>query len=89
MVRGETFQPRYLLFGLVLILPFAALPLLHLFKAEKIIFICRDHFYTSNICFSNDCLLSMKDVTRKQPTAIEKRSPAGSRKHFPSGSRFK
>lgn len=72
MVRGETFQPRYLLFGLVLILPFAALPLLHLFKAEKLFLSAAIIFILLTFAFPMIVYYPMKDVTRKQPTAIEK-----------------
>lgn len=69
--RGVSFQDRYLLFGMVMILSFSAIPLLKYFKKDKKLLTGMIGFVLLLFLIPKVFVqFPMKDVTRKKPTDI-------------------
>jgi len=71
--RGASFQDRYLLFGLVMSLPFAAAPLLKYFMSDKKLLLGTIGFILMTFLLPKVFVLyPMQDLTKQKPTDIKK-----------------
>ncbi len=72
MVRGDTLQPRVLLFGMVLMLPFAALPFRNLMANDGRLLTLAFLFFLVTFIIPSMVHWPIKDVTRTKPEEIKR-----------------